>query len=100
MSGRKKDKVRLSYLVCANADGTEKFPFMIIEKSKRPRCFKKKSGQELGFDYWNNKRAWMRSDIFFPWLQRFDACIGNTRDRKVHVRKETYDSNFLLEYSL
>ncbi len=28
MSGRKKDKVRLSYLVCAHADGTEKFPFM------------------------------------------------------------------------
>ncbi len=48
MSGRKKDKVRLSYLVCANAGGTEKFPLMIIGKSKQPRCFKKKSGQELG----------------------------------------------------
>ncbi len=51
MRGRKKDKVSLSYLVRADADGIEKFPFMIIGKSKRLLCFKKKSGQELGFDY-------------------------------------------------
>lgn len=86
MSGRKKDKVRLTYLLCANADGTEQFPLMVIGKAKKPRCFRQKTGQELGFDYWNNTKAWMRTDIFFLWLHRFDAYIGTTRNRQVILR--------------
>jgi len=81
--GRKKAKSRITYLACANIDGSEKFPLMIIGRSKRPRVFKKKTGQQLGFDYHNNKKAWMNSGLFFAWLHRFDDYIAQTPGRKV-----------------
>lgn len=59
LQGRKKDKIRLTLLVCANASGSQKFPLMIIGNVLRPRCFRRKCGSELGFDYWANKKAWM-----------------------------------------
>ncbi len=47
MSGRKQDKVRLSYSVCANADGTETVPFMIIG------CMRKWIWDTWGVFLWN-----------------------------------------------
>ncbi|GBL89946.1 Tigger transposable element-derived protein 6 [Araneus ventricosus] len=38
--GGKKSKVRLTMSLCANANGYEKLPPLIIGKSKKPRCFK------------------------------------------------------------
>lgn len=84
LPGRKKDKVRLTYLACCNATGTEKLPLMCIGKALRPRCFKKKRGQELGFDYHANRKAWMTSALFFGWLLRFSSYISRTGpERKV-----------------
>jgi len=53
----KKAKVRLTILVWSNATGTEKMPLMIIRQAYRPRVFRGKTGQELGFDYWNSKKV-------------------------------------------
>lgn len=47
LPGRKKAKVRLSFLTCCKASGTERLPLMVIGKAMKPRCFKKKSGQDL-----------------------------------------------------
>lgn len=44
-------KDRITLLVCANADGSEKVELMIIGTAKKPHPFKKKCGEELGFDY-------------------------------------------------
>eukprot|EP00171_Calliarthron_tuberculosum_P003734 IDg3734t1 len=82
MPGRKKQKSRLTYLACCNANSSEKFPLMVIGKAKKPRAFRGKTGQELGFDYYNNKKAWMTSVLFFDWLKRFDSYIGKTPGRK------------------
>lgn len=82
LEGRKKDKTRLTYLACGNADGSETFPLMIIGKALKPRPFKGMTGQQHGFDYWNNKKAWMTSVLFFMWLQRFDDYIGKRTGRK------------------
>lgn len=64
LSGKKADKHRITYALAANADGTEKLPPLVIGHAKRPRCFKKKDGRDLGYDYWWNKKAWMTASIF------------------------------------
>jgi hypothetical protein len=38
--GGKQSKERITAMVCANMNGTEKIPLMIIGKFERPRCFK------------------------------------------------------------
>ncbi|PXF48371.1 Tigger transposable element-derived protein 6 [Gracilariopsis chorda] len=80
--GRKKDKKRLTSLVCANAKGTEKIPLMIIGHAVRPKCFEKEYCAKLGFDYSSNKKAWMTMKLFFDWLLRFDAYVRQTPGRK------------------
>lgn len=64
LSGLKKSKQRITILFCCNADGSEKLPPFFIGKAERPRCFRKKSGKELGFYYRNNKKAWMTAVLF------------------------------------
>ena len=66
MPGRKKQKVRLTYLGCCNASGSERLPLMCIGKARKLRCFKNKTGTELGFDYYNNTKAWMTTPLFLP----------------------------------
>ena len=49
-------------LVCANMDGTEKHPLLVIGKFESPRCFR--NIQHLPTVYDVNKSAWMTSSIF------------------------------------
>ncbi|KIJ26212.1 hypothetical protein M422DRAFT_192527 [Sphaerobolus stellatus SS14] len=57
MSGKKAEKFRITLGVGCNAMGTEKLPLLFIGKSKQTRCFKHKTPQSLGFDYYNNQKA-------------------------------------------
>lgn len=63
-SGVKGDKIRLSYGLTCNADGSVKPEALVIGKFRRPRAFQKKEGRALGFNYFWNKKAWMTSSIF------------------------------------
>lgn len=36
---RKKRKDRVKFLACSDGDGTERLPPLVIEYSRRPRCF-------------------------------------------------------------
>lgn len=83
LPGRKVMKDRITVLPCCNADGSEKIDLMFIGRSAKPRAFKKKSGAELGLDYWANKKAWMTSALFFEWLRRFERYIQRKPNRKV-----------------
>ena len=67
---RKKLKKRLTPLMCANSSGTEKFHFVFLGSGGSPRCFQKKTGELLGFDYAHNKKAWMMMDLFLS------GCFG------------------------
>ena len=49
VSSVKGSKVRLTYALTENADGSEKLPPLIIGKAKKPRCFGNKHGWQLGF---------------------------------------------------
>ena len=64
LSGVKKSKQRITILFGCNADGSEKLPLFFIGKAAKPRCFRKKTGTELGFHYRNNKKAWMTMVLF------------------------------------
>lgn len=83
LPGRKKEKTRLTFLACANASGSERFPMLVLGHSRRPRCFKGKSGEELGFFYRHNKKAWMNGALFLEWLGKFSDFIANSPGRKV-----------------
>lgn len=78
--GGKHSKVRLTVLLCANSDGSEKFPPLVIGKSKQPRCFKNITRKPC--QYQNSSKAWMTSPIFIDWIRKFDAKMHKEK-RKV-----------------
>jgi len=69
-SGVKGKKVRLTYAFTSNADGSEKLPAFIIGKAARQRAFNRKTGEQLGFYYQNNAKAWMTAHLYQDWIQR------------------------------
>jgi uncharacterized protein GlcG (DUF336 family) len=78
-SGLKGNKTRITIAVTANADGSEKLPLLIIGKYAKPRAFQKKTGAQLGFEYYSNQRAWMTSVIFEDWIKKFDQKMKNKK---------------------
>lgn len=65
--GRKTAKERLTFMLCANADGSHKMKTLVIGKSKNPRCFKGFNNPLL---YANSKAAWMTRLIFKEWFHK------------------------------
>ncbi|XP_051820496.1 tigger transposable element-derived protein 4 [Antechinus flavipes] len=63
-------KERITLVVGANMDGSEKLPLLIIGKHKNPHCFK--NVKSLPVDYEANRMAWMTSEIFELWMQKLD----------------------------
>ncbi|CAB5357741.1 unnamed protein product [Rhizophagus irregularis] len=84
ISGRKKNKERLSIALCANADGSHKLPPLIIGKYANPRCFKNINIRNLSMTYRNNNKAWMLTTLFQDWLCDFDRQVGQ-KHRGQHV---------------
>ena len=76
VEGSKKDKIRITIAFTCNADGTDRFEPLFIGHSAKPRCFNKKSGADLGFWYFNNKKAWMTGEFFDLFLRRFNQYVG------------------------
>lgn len=58
----------MTILVCNNATANLKLGLTTIGKSKNPRDFKAITKQALPVQYFNQKSAWMRSDIFKDWF--------------------------------
>ncbi|XP_057658528.1 tigger transposable element-derived protein 4-like [Diorhabda carinulata] len=69
-SSGKLSKLRVTVLVGANVDGSEKLPLLVIGKSANPRCFKNVKTKPC--EYQANKKAWMTQDIFENWLLKLD----------------------------
>jgi hypothetical protein len=78
--GGKMSKDRMTVLVGANKDGSEKLPLLLIGKSGKPRCFK--NFKNLPCKYSSNKTAWMTSDLFNEYLKALDAKMGG-KNRKI-----------------
>ena len=71
-SGVKGNKVRLTFALTLNADGSVKKEAFIIEKAKKPCAFGEKSGEQLGFYYRNNSKAWMTGVLYGEWIKKWD----------------------------
>ena len=57
IEGSKKDKIHLTIAFTCNATGMDRFIPMYIGHANKPRCFNRKSREDLGFFYLSNKKA-------------------------------------------
>uniref|UniRef100_A0A674JH65 HTH CENPB-type domain-containing protein n=1 Tax=Terrapene triunguis TaxID=2587831 RepID=A0A674JH65_9SAUR len=67
-------KDRVTVLVCANMDGSDKRPLVMIGTSKRPRCFPV-DFRKLPLNYVSSANAWMTGEIFIKWLKKWDRQL-------------------------
>lgn len=78
--GGKQSKKRVTVLLCANMDGSDKQPLLVVGTSAKPRCFK--GTKNLPVKYVANSRSWMTRVIFTDWLVSFDNEMKR-QDRSV-----------------
>jgi|GEM_PF-1216312 len=76
LTGRKKNKERISIALCANADGSHKLNPLVIGKYAKPRCFKNVKISNLPILYRNNTKAWMLITLFQEWLHWFNLQVA------------------------
>ena len=74
--GFKKDKERITVLLCCNASGTKKVLPFVLGKAKKPQCFKNINLNNLPVKYSNNKKAWMTMEKWNEWLKWFDGTLN------------------------
>jgi hypothetical protein len=64
LEGRKINKERITLVICANSDNSEKIPLTIIDKHLNPCCFKGINHDTPGARYHANAKAWMTQNVF------------------------------------
>ena len=72
--GVKKSKLRVTVMPCANMDGSDRLPLLVIGHSQKPRCFR--NSPRLPVEYFWNKKAWMTSTIFTSWVVEFNSRMA------------------------
>lgn len=77
--GLKNYKDRVSVLLCANMDGSEKIKPLLIGKSERPIPLRKFDFTKY-VSYSNSAKSWMNTDIFNNFLLNWDIKL---KDRKI-----------------
>ncbi|CAG8442580.1 3732_t:CDS:2, partial [Gigaspora rosea] len=95
VSGKKRNKSRLTVLLATNATGSHKLRPLVIGKSKKPWSFKGIKISLLPVMYENNERAWMKSDIWEKWLTFHDKD-QRSEDNKLGSKYENGE-NFISE---
>lgn len=88
--GSKKSKERVTVMFCANMDGSDKYKLAVIGKYNNPRCFKNVG--ILPVQYMAQKNAWMDSDRYKTWVQRFDNKMAR-QGRKVLLFMDNVSSH-------
>lgn len=78
-TGGKLAKDRLTVLLCANMNGTDKRKPLVIGKSQKPRCFK--NVKTLPVQYHANKKSWMTSSIFEEEIRKWDKELMGTQKK-------------------
>lgn len=100
----KRSKERVTVLLGANMDGSEKLELFMIGKSAKPRCFK--GVKSLPVEYSANRKAWMTSVLFEHWLKQLDKkmtsqkrkiclVLDNCTAHPTHVRSKSVKLKFL-----
>lgn len=102
-SGKKQPKTRITLLVAANMDGSDKLPLYVIGRCNKPRAFK--NIREIPVEYSANNNAWMTGALFENWLDKLDrrmafekrkvAMIVDNCSAHPHVELENVEIVFL-----
>jgi hypothetical protein len=85
---------RLTYAFTSNADGSEKLPPFVIGKAAKPRAFNRKTGQQLGFYYRNNVKAWMTAHLYQEWIQQWDQKL-KAKGRKILLLQDNFSAHII-----
>lgn len=91
-AGVKGKKTRLTYAFTSNADGSEKLQPFIIGKAARPRAFNKKTGEQLGFYYRNNAKAWMTTYLYQEWIEQWDREL-QAKGRRILLLQDNFSGH-------
>lgn len=78
--GGKNSKERVTILLAANMDGSEKLKPLMIGKSAKPRCFK--NIKSFPMTYRANKKSWMTGELFNEWIQLINVDMKK-KQRKI-----------------
>jgi hypothetical protein len=87
--GGKLSKERLTVWVCSNCLG-ERNKLVVIGKSKNPRCFK--NIKKLPVTYYNNRKAWMASEIWDLMLLSWDNKLTKI-NRRIPLLLDNYPAH-------
>lgn len=90
-AGLKKDKSRISLVICTNATGSDKLPIWCIGKYKTPRALRNISVSTMGGEWRWNKKAWMNTAVMVDWLKAFYRHIGN---RTVLLAMDNFSAHY------
>ncbi|KAM9233058.1 tigger transposable element-derived protein 3-like [Leptosomus discolor] len=63
---------RLTLLLCANADGSEKAPLRAVGESPQPRCLRGVNLGQMPWSYRTGSLAGMTAPLFAEWLREFN----------------------------
>ena len=88
LSGSKKSKERLTVLLTANMDGSDKLRPFVIGKSANPRCFR--GIKKLSVTYKSNKNSWMTATLFQEWLEWFNDRLRKQRKKSLFAVRQLY----------
>ncbi|CAB5315530.1 unnamed protein product [Rhizophagus irregularis] len=98
VSGRKKDKSRVTVLLGVNVTGTDKLKPWLIGNSKRPRPLLKVNLNRLPVHYRGNPKAWMNSSVFEEVLREIDGYF-RVQDKKILLLVDNVPSHFNPHYT-
>lgn len=74
--GSKKEKVRITVILCTNATGEDRFQPWFIRKAKKPRALQGVDISGIGGVWKYNSKAWNTTIVMVEWLQAFYRHIG------------------------
>ena len=79
--GGKLSKERLTLLLGANMDGSDKLEPLVIGKSANPRCFR--GIRSVPLPYEANKSAWMTSIVWTKWIKGFNSKMKHLHKKVI-----------------
>jgi len=85
-------KICLLFMVMTNATGTKKICLLFIATAKKPQCFGKREGRDLGLWYFYNKKAWMTGEVFANALEELDARM-NQMNQKILLLLDNFSGH-------
>ncbi len=100
-SGSKMNKAWLTLLLITNMSGSNKRKVIMIGKSARPQCLKRKYGitpEQMQVEYYSSEKAWMNTTIFTQILTKWNSELQK-KNWKVLLMCDQVSLHFVKDFS-